>query len=236
MSIGRLHSVICESISMSPPSTASTDASARSDWQTIRTLLPYLWPTGDLKSRSRVVLAMLCMLIAKFAVIYVPILFGEAIDSLPGLAEAGPMAALPLGLILAYGGARVASLAFGELRDAIFASVGQSAIRAIALETFRHLHQLSLRFHLERQTGGLTRFIERGTKAIDTLLRFTLFAILPTIDRNRAGLRVAVEPAGLSGLRWLLSLRWYCIITYTILVTSWRIRLRRPHERGRPAR
>ena len=77
---------------MSPPSTASTDASARSDWQTIRTLLSYLWPTGDLKSRSRVVLAMLCMLIAKFAVIYVQILFGEAIDSLPGLAEAGSWA------------------------------------------------------------------------------------------------------------------------------------------------
>ncbi len=226
MSIGRLHSVICESISMSPPSTASTDASARSDWQTIRTLLPYLWPTGDLKSRSRVVLAMLCMLIAKFAVIYVPILFGEAIDSLPGLAEAGPMAALPLGLILAYGGARVASLAFGELRDAIFASVGQSAIRAIALETFRHLHQLSLRFHLERQTGGLTRFIERGTKAIDTLLRFTLFAILPTI----------IEIVLVFALLWSLLDIWFALvtittvvlyITYTILVTSWRIRLRR---------
>lgn len=211
---------------MSPPSTASTDASARSDWQTIRTLLPYLWPTGDLKSRSRVVLAMLCMLIAKFAVIYVPILFGEAIDSLPGLAEAGPMAALPLGLILAYGGARVASLAFGELRDAIFASVGQSAIRAIALETFRHLHQLSLRFHLERQTGGLTRFIERGTKAIDTLLRFTLFAILPTI----------IEIVLVFALLWSLLDIWFALvtittvvlyITYTILVTSWRIRLRR---------
>jgi ATP-binding cassette, subfamily B, heavy metal transporter len=226
MSIGRLHSVICESISMSPPSTASTDASARSDWQTIRTLLPYLWPVGDFKSRSRVVLAMLCMVIAKFAVIYVPILFGEAIDSLPGLAAAGPMAALPLGLILAYGGARVASLAFGELRDAIFASVGQSAIRAIALETFRHLHQLSLRFHLERQTGGLTRFIERGTKAIDTLLRFTLFAILPTI----------IEIVLVFALLWSLLDIWFALVTittvvlyvtYTILVTSWRIKLRR---------
>jgi len=226
MSIGRLHAAICESISMTPPSTASTDASARSDWQTIRTLVPYLWPAGDFKSRSRVVLAMLSMVIAKIAVIYVPILFGAAIDSLPGLAEAGPMAALPLGLILAYGGARVVSLAFGELRDAIFASVGQSAIRAIALETFRHLHQLSLRFHLERQTGGLTRFIERGTKAIDTLLRFTLFAILPTI----------IEIVLVFALLWSLLDIWFALVTittvvmyvsYTVLVTSWRIKLRR---------
>jgi ABC-type transport system involved in Fe-S cluster assembly fused permease/ATPase subunit len=211
---------------MTPPSTASIDSSTRSDWQTIRTLLPYLWPAGDMKSRTRVVLAMLSMVIAKFAVIYVPILYGRAVDSLPDLANAGPMAALPLGLILAYGGARVASLAFGELRDAIFASVGQSAIRAIALETFRHLHRLSLRFHLERQTGGLSRFIERGTKAIDTLLRFTLFAILPTI----------IEIVLVFALLWSLLDIWFAVVTvatvvlyvtYTVLVTSWRIKLRR---------
>jgi ABC-type transport system involved in Fe-S cluster assembly fused permease/ATPase subunit len=226
MSIGGLPSFICESYRMSPPSTAQTDASTRSDWQTIRTLLPYLWPIGDVKSRLRVVLAMLSMVVAKIAVIYVPILYGQAIDSLPGLAKAGPMAALPLGLILAYGGARVASLAFGELRDAIFASVGQSAIRAIALETFRHLHRLSLRFHLERQTGGLSRFIERGTKAIDTLLRFTLFAILPTI----------IEIVLVFALLWSLLDVWFALVTvatvvlyvtYTVVVTSWRIKLRR---------
>ena len=211
---------------MTPPSTASIDSSTRSDWQTIRTLLPYLWPAGDMKSRTRVVLAMLSMVIAKFAVIYVPILYGRAVDSLPDLANAGPMTALPLGLILAYGGARVASLAFGELRDAIFASVGQSAIRAIALETFRHLHRLSLRFHLERQTGGLSRFIERGTKAIDTLLRFTLFSILPTI----------IEIVLVFALLWSLLDIWFAVVTvatvvlyvtYTVLVTSWRIKLRR---------
>jgi len=211
---------------MTPPSAPSTEAKTRSDWATIRTLLPHLWPAGDTGSRVRVVLAMLSMLTAKIAVIYVPILFGEAIDSLPALAEAGPAAALPLGLILAYGGARIASLAFGELRDAIFASVGQAAIRAIALATFRHLHKLSLRFHLERQTGGLSRFIERGTKAIDTLLRFTLFAILPTL----------IEIALVFVLLWSLLDLWFAVVTivtvflyiaYTVIVTAWRIKLRR---------
>ncbi len=189
-------------------------------------LLPYLWPAGDAGARVRVVLAMLSMLVAKIAVIYVPILFGEAIDSLPGLAEAGPAAALPLGLILAYGGARVASLAFGELRDAIFASVAQGAIRSIGLATFRHLHRLSLRFHLERQTGGLSRFIERGTKAIETLLRFTLFAILPTL----------IEIVLVFALLWGLLNIWFAVVTiatvflyvaYTVIVTGWRIKLRR---------
>jgi ATP-binding cassette subfamily B protein len=89
--------------------------------------------------------------------------------------------ALPIGLVLAYGGARTLSLAFAELRDAVFAKVGQRAIRQVALEVFRHLHALSLRFHLERQTGGLTRAIERGTKAISTLLSYSLFSILPTL-------------------------------------------------------
>ncbi|MCA8929429.1 MAG: ABC transporter ATP-binding protein/permease [Alphaproteobacteria bacterium] len=211
---------------MTPPPAPASDAGTRSDWATIRTLLPYLWPAGDSSARLRVVLAMLSLLTAKVAVIYVPILFGQAIDSLPALAEAGPAAALPLGLILAYGGARVASLAFGELRDAIFASVGQRAIRSIALVTFRHLHVLSLRFHLERQTGGLSRFIERGTKAIDTLLRFTLFAILPTL----------IEIVLVFALLWSLLDLWFAVvtiatvilyITYTVVVTSWRIKLRR---------
>ncbi len=207
----------------------SYDADApreRSDWATIATLLPFLWPAGNTGARVRVVVAMIAMLAAKVSVTYIPILFGEAVDSLPALADAGMAAALPVGLILAYGLARVASLAFGELRDAIFASVGQSAIRTIGLTTFRHLHKLSLRFHLERQTGGLSRFIERGTKAIDTLLRFTLFAILPTL----------IELVLVFVLLWSLLNIWFALvtivtvalyITYTVTVTTWRIKLRR---------
>lgn len=198
----------------------------RSDWSTIRTLLPFLWPAGNPGARARVVAAMVSMIMAKVAVIYVPILFGQAVDSLPALADAGMAAALPIGLILAYGLARVASLAFGELRDAIFASVAQRAIRTIGLTTFRHLHILSLRFHLERQTGGLSRFIERGTKAIDTLLRFTLFAILPTM----------IELVLVFVLLWSLLNIWFALVTvvtvvlyvtYTVMVTTWRIKLRR---------
>jgi ATP-binding cassette subfamily B protein len=207
----------------------SYDADApreRSDWATIATLLPFLWPKGNTGARVRVVAAMVAMVAAKISVTYIPILFGEAVDSLPELASGGLAVALPVGLILAYGLARVASLAFGELRDAIFASVGQSAIRTIGLTTFRHLHKLSLRFHLERQTGGLSRFIERGTKAIDTLLRFTLFAILPTL----------IELALVFVLLWSLLNIWFALVTivtvvlyvtYTVAVTTWRIKLRR---------
>ncbi len=208
------------------PASGSPTSDGRSDWATIRTLLPYLWPAGNTNARVRVVAALLAMIAAKVAVTYVPFLFGEAVDSLPALAEAGPAAALPIGLILAYGLARVASLAFGELRDAIFSSVGQSAIRTVGLSTFRHLHQLSLRFHLERQTGGLSRYIERGTKAIETLLRFALFAVLPTI----------IELILVFVLLWSLLNIWFALvtmatvsiyITYTVIVTSWRIKLRR---------
>ena len=176
--------------------------------------------------RARVLAAITCMLAAKIAVVYVPILFGEAIDSLPDLAKAGPAATLPLGLMLAYGLARVSSLAFGELRDAIFISVGQRAIRRIGLGTFRHLHALSLRFHLERQTGGLSRAIERGTKSIETLLRFMLFNVLPTI----------FEITMVFILLWGLLNIWFALVTittvvlyvtYTIIVTQWRLHHRR---------
>jgi ABC-type transport system involved in Fe-S cluster assembly fused permease/ATPase subunit len=210
----------------SPPSDSSSSAKDRSDLATIRTLLPYLWPVGQWGMRARVLAAIACMLSAKLAVVYVPILFGEAIDSLPDLAAAGAGATLPLGLILAYGLARVSSLAFGELRDAIFISVGQRAIRQIGLGTFRHLHKLSLRFHLERQTGGLSRAIERGTKSIETLLRFMLFNVLPTF----------FEIGMVFLLLWgLLDIRFAMVtivtvvlyVTYTIIVTQWRLHHRR---------
>ena len=130
--------------------------------ETIRSLLPYLWPRNEMELRVRVVAAIVCLFIAKIANVYVPVLYKHAIDALG--TTAGTVAVLPVGMILAYGLARVLSLAFGELRDAIFAKVAQRSIRSVALNVFRHLHALSLRFHLERQTGGLSRSVERGTQ------------------------------------------------------------------------
>ena len=190
----------------------------------VRMLLPYLWPKDGLEMRARVVLALTSLILAKVAVVYVPVFYKEAVDALT--AQPGLALVLPVGVILAYGGARVLSLAFGEIRDAIFAKVGQRAIRHVALEVFRHLHALSLRFHLERQTGGLSRSIERGTTAIDNLLRYMLFNILPTI----------FEIVLVFVILWSLLDVWFALVTlvtvvayiaYTIRVTEWRLKFRR---------
>ena len=192
---------------------------------TLRRFLPYLWPAGEWGLRTSVVLAVACLVAAKVAIVYVPIFYRDAIDAL----DVGPDSAalaVPVGIILAYGTARVLSLAFGELRDALFARVGQRAIRTIALEVFRHLHALSLGFHLSRQTGGLSRSIERGTKAIDTLLRFSIFSIVPTV----------LEVALVFVILWRALDAWVALVTvvtvvvyvaYTMLVTEWRIKFRR---------
>jgi ATP-binding cassette subfamily B protein len=190
----------------------------------VRRLLPYLWPAGAWDLRARVVLALLCLVVAKLAIVSVPIFYKGAVDALSvGTATA---LALPIGMVLAYGAARTLSLAFAELRDAVFAKVGQRAIRQVALEVFRHLHALSLRFHLERQTGGLTRAIERGTKAISTLLSYSLFSILPTL----------FEILVVSAILWWLYDWRFAVVTlvtissyivYTFTITEWRLRFRR---------
>ena len=198
-------------------------------WQTIRTLLPYLWPEGRGDLKTRVVLALVFLVAAKLISVYVPFLLKDAINILSGEggATTGNAAiALPLGLILAYGIARVLSLVFGEFRDAIFVRVGQNALRTVALRTFRHLHTLSLRFHLDRKTGGLSRIIERGVKGIDFLLRFMLFNILPTL----------LELVLISAIFWIKFGFLYALVTFvslggyiyfTIAVTEWRLKYRR---------
>ena len=140
----------------------------------LRSLLPYLWPRNHTEMRVRVTVALLCLFLSKLINVYVPLLYKMAVDALSGHGAGGlhPALAVPVGVILAYGLARVLSQGFGELRDALFAKVGARAVRAVALGVFRHLHALSLRFHLERQTGGLSRSIDRGNRAIETLLRF----------------------------------------------------------------
>jgi ATP-binding cassette, subfamily B, heavy metal transporter len=191
---------------------------------TLRALLGYLWPRSEPAIRIRVVLALICLVAAKVAVVYIPWFYKEAVDALT-LDTNGPIV-LPVALIIGYGIARILSLLFGELRDAIFAKVGQRAIRVVALQVFEHLHALSLRFHLDRQTGGLSRTIERGTRAIETLLRFSLFNIIPTI----------IEISMVFGILWfaldyrvaLITLATVVIyIWYTMSVTEWRLKFRR---------
>jgi ATP-binding cassette subfamily B protein len=192
---------------------------------TLRRFLPYLWPEGEWGLRVRVVLAMASLVAAKVALMFVPIFYRDAIDALD-INQGSAILVVPVGIILAYGGARVLSLAFGELRDALFARVGQRAIRTIALEVFRHLHALSLGYHLSRQTGGLSRSIERGTKAIEILLRFSLFSIVPTV----------LELVLVFVILWRALDVWVALATiatvviyiaYTMLVTEWRIKFRR---------
>ena len=192
---------------------------------TLRRFLPYLWPANEWGLRARVILALASLVAAKVAVVFVPIFYRDAIDALD-MSQGSTALILPVGVILAYGAARFLSLAFGELRDALFAMVGQRAIRTIALQVFRHLHALSLGFHLSRQTGGLSRSIERGTKAIETLLRFSIFSIVPTV----------LELAMVFIILWKALDAWVALatvitvvvyITYTMLITEWRIKFRR---------
>ncbi|WP_191576955.1 ABCB family ABC transporter ATP-binding protein/permease [Achromobacter insolitus] len=191
---------------------------------TLRTLFPYVWPPGKTGLKVRVVAALLCLFAAKAATVYVPLLYKQAVDEL-GKGAPGTVT-VPLGLILAYGTARVLSLLFSELRDAIFARVGQHAIRSVGMQIFRHLHGLALRFHLARQTGGLNRAIERGTKGIQTLLSFLLFNILPTF----------FEISLVCIVLWKMFDGWLALATgatvvlymaYTLAVTEWRAKFRR---------
>jgi ATP-binding cassette subfamily B protein len=209
----------------SAPDPNPPSRQALGSFGTLRRFLPYLWPENEWGLRARVVLALICLAMAKVAVVFVPIFYRDAVDALD-IDQSSAALALPVGLILAYGGARVLSLAFGELRDALFAKVGQRAIRTIALQVFRHLHAMSLGFHLSRQTGGLSRSIERGTKAIETLLRFSLFSIVPTV----------LELSLVFVILWQALDIWVALVTvvmviiyiaYTMLVTEWRIKFRR---------
>ena len=203
--------------------TLAEPSRKHSQWDALKALLPHLWPRGDAELKLRVVLAVGCLVIAKVANVYVPILFKKMVDlmSAPDL-----LAALPVGLLVAYGLARITTQAFAELRDGIFAKVAQRAIRAVALDTFRHLHKLSLKFHLERQTGGLNRAIERGAKGIEFLLFFVLFNVLPTL----------LEIGMVCIVLWSLYDWTYALVTfvtiglyiaYTLNVTEWRIKYRR---------
>jgi ABC-type transport system involved in Fe-S cluster assembly fused permease/ATPase subunit len=205
-------------------SSATAGDSWRGQFLALKTLAPQLWPKGRTDLKLRVVVALMFLAAAKVATVYVPLFMKHAVDAL-SLADKS-LIVLPLGAILAYGLARILSLAFGELRDAVFSKVAQRAIRTVALATFRHLHSLSLRFHLDRQTGGLSRAIERGTKGIDFLLSSVLFSVLPTL----------LEIALVSGiLWWMFDWRFSALtlatvagyVWFTFSITEWRLKFRR---------
>jgi ATP-binding cassette subfamily B protein len=190
----------------------------------LRSLLPHLWPPGEPGIRLRVVMALVFLVIAKLANVGVPILYTRAIDALGGTGGVTP-ALVPISIILAYGGARVGSLIFAELRDAVFAHVAQRAVRKVGLNVFRHLHSLSLRFHLERQTGGLSRVIERGAKGIETLLGLSLLDLIPTVFETLA---VTIVLWSLFDWRFatvtLATVVLY--VAYTLAITNWRTKFR----------
>ena len=195
----------------------------------IGTLLPYLWPKEAPGLRQRVIAAVAFLVAAKGFNVAVPIVYKHVVDAL-ATDEFTTLAIVPVALIVAYGVARTLAQAFGELRDAVFARVAQRAIRTAGLGTFRHLHQLSLRFHLDRRTGAVSRAIERGTKGIEFVLNFMLFNILPTI----------VEILLVCGILWGLfgfayaAVTFVCIgvyIVFTVAVTEWRTKYRRQMNR-----
>lgn len=206
---------------MNPHPPAASQSAHRADWQVIRDLLPYL-----LAYKWRVGIALACMIAGKFANLGVPIVLKDLIDSLDINTMAGAALAVPAGLILGYGLLRLSTSLFNELREALFARVTQHAVRQIALNVFQHLHTLSLRFHLARQTGGVSRDIEHGTRAIQTLVSFSLYSIFPTL----------IEFLLVLGYFAYFYDIWYSLITlgalslymiYTVVVTEWRTALRR---------
>lgn len=197
-----------------------------SQWHTLATLVPYLWPKGEGEIKLRVMLAMLALACAKITNVYMPLLYKKAVDALTVVPAEGLLLAVPTALLLGYGGARVMTVLFQELREALFAKVTQRAMRRVALETFQHLHALSMRFHITRQTGGLSRLIERGVKGIEFLMNFMLFNIVPTF----------VEIFMVCGVLWYMFNFWYAAVTFvtifayiafTLISTEWRLKFRR---------
>ncbi|MEO5861182.1 MAG: ABC transporter ATP-binding protein/permease [Burkholderiales bacterium] len=184
----------------------------------LRSLFPYLWDF-----RGRVLLALLCLVIAKLANVGVPLILKQIVDTLD---QTKAMLIVPVFLLIGYGLLRFSTTLFTELRDTVFAKVAQRAIRRVALEVFQHLHALSLRFHLDRQTGGMTRDIERGSRGIETLLRFAIFSILPTLlEMTLVGIIMVTKYDIWFAIITLGTLITY--ITSTIVITEWRTKFRR---------
>ncbi len=205
------------------PSAAQERASG---WRTIQRVVPYLWPASAAWARRRVVLALIALVVAKLVAVGTPFFYKGAVDALAGEGAAWMLAIGAVGLTVAYGIARLMEIGFQELRNILFTRVGQRALRQLALETFGHIHRLSLRYHITRKTGGLSRIIERGVKGVDFLLRFLLFSIFPLFLQL---LMIAVI------FFWMFDV-WYLaavVVTisvyvwFTFRITEWRVKQRR---------
>jgi len=200
------------------PAESNVPRTRRGDWQTIRTLLPYLWGY-----RGRIGAALACLVLAKVANVGVPILMKRIVDSLdPRIA----VLTVPLALLVAYGLLRLSTTVFTELREFLFAKVTQRAVRRIGLTVFRHLHALSLRFHLARQTGGLTRDVERGQRGISTLISFALFSILPTLVEITLVSAVLIARYDWTFMA-ITAVALALYMLFTIMITEWRTHFRR---------
>jgi ATP-binding cassette subfamily B protein len=207
----------------SPPQEALPPARAeRQDWQTLKTLLPYLWAY-----KGRMLFALGCLVAAKLATVAVPILLKDIVDGLaPSAQAAAGLLVVPVALVVGYGLLRLSTSLFTELREFFFVNVTQAAMRTLALKTFRHLHSLSLRYHLDRRTGAVTREIDQGIRGISSLISFTLYSILPTL----------IEITLVIGyLVWNYE-AWFAVIVgvslviyigFTVNVTNWRTKVRR---------
>ncbi|MBT3777041.1 MAG: ABC transporter ATP-binding protein/permease [Pelagibacteraceae bacterium] len=195
--------------------------------KTSKLLFPFLWPKNRKDLKIRVLLALFSMILAKIASVYTPLILGDAVDSLTNLSSGlNLLLYIPIALIISYGVVRIASFAFGEIRDALFSKVSQNAIRRVSLKIFKHLHYLSLDFHLSRQTGGLNRYIDRGTKGIDFLLRYVLFNVVPTFIELMLVIGILFALYGYEyALITLVTITIYIVLTFTI--TQWRIQFRK---------
>jgi ATP-binding cassette subfamily B protein len=205
-----------------PASAAGGRAAPRSDWTTLKRLVPYL-----LEYKWRVVAALSFMVAAKVANVSVPLLLKELVDAMnikPG--DASAVLVVPLGLLVGYGLLRLSTSLFTELRELVFSKATQGASRSIALETFRHLHALSLRFHLERQTGGMTRDIERGVRGIESLISYSLYSIVPTLIEVALVLTILAVKFDV-WFAWITIVALVLYIIFTVSVTEWRTKFRR---------
>jgi ATP-binding cassette subfamily B protein len=213
---------------VSSPRTAAPaerpNGTLREDLRSLVRLAPYLWPRGAVSLKLRVVFAVVFLIVAKLVNIYVPVLYKQAVDALSAKGTAAVI--VPVAFIVSYGLARIGAQLFAELRQAIFAKVEQHAVRMVGLETFRHLHGLSLRFHLERQTGGMSRAIERGIRGVEFLLSFMLFNLVPTL----------LEILLVCAVLWKFYEASFAAVTlativvyvaYTFVITDWRVKYRR---------
>ncbi|WP_180129029.1 ABC transporter ATP-binding protein/permease [Rhodoferax sp. BLA1] len=208
-----------------PPPTLlpNGQVAPRSDWATLQRLFPYLW-----QYKWRVMLALAFMVGAKLANVGVPLLLKQLVDTMNPKAGVGmpALVVVPLGLLLAYGLLRLSTTVFAELRELIFAKATEGASRAISLQVFRHLHALSLRFHLERQTGGMTRDIERGTRAVHSLISYSLYSIFPTLIEVALVLSILAVKFDM-WFAWITISALLLYITFTIVVTEWRTQFRK---------